>query len=41
MRSIPQALMWEMFSHGRWHILGFFVLGNLLPLFVYGAAQSS
>ncbi|RLT09337.1 MAG: hypothetical protein DWI22_05980 [Planctomycetota bacterium] len=37
MRSIPQALMWEMFSHGRWHILGFFVLGNLLPLFVYGA----
>lgn len=37
MRSIPQALMWEMFSHGRWHILGFFALGNLLPLIVYGA----
>ena len=37
MRSIPQALMWEMFSRGRWHILGFFVLGNLLPLLVYGA----
>ena len=32
MRSIPQALMWEMFSHGRWWIPGFYVLGNLVPM---------
>ena len=32
MQSIPQALMWEMFSHGRWWIPGFYVLGNLMPM---------
>ncbi|MDA1230137.1 MAG: hypothetical protein O2856_05135 [Planctomycetota bacterium] len=37
MRSIPQALMWEMFSRGRWLILGMFLLGIVLPLFIFGA----
>jgi len=35
MRSIPQALMWEMFSHGRWWIPGFYVLGNLTPMLFF------
>lgn len=35
MRSIPQALMWEMFSRGRWRIPGFYVLGNLVPLLLF------
>ncbi|MEJ7594084.1 MAG: hypothetical protein WKF77_21295 [Planctomycetaceae bacterium] len=35
MRSIPQALMWEMFSHGRWWIPGFYVLGNLVPMLLF------
>lgn len=37
MRSIPQALMWETFSHGRGWIVGFFLLGNLLPMLIFGA----
>ena len=37
MRSIPRALMWETFSHGRWWILGLFMAGNLLPMFIYSA----
>ncbi len=37
MRSIPQALMWETFSHGRWWILGFFLFGNMLPMLIFGA----
>lgn len=37
MRSIPQALLWETLSHGRWSIPGCFLLGNLMPILVYGA----
>ncbi len=35
MRSIPQALMWEMFSHGRGWIPGCYVLGNLVPMLLF------
>jgi hypothetical protein len=37
MRSIPQALLWEILSHGRWSIPGCFLLANLMPVLVYGA----
>lgn len=37
MRSIPQALMWETLSHGRWSLSAFFLLGNAIPLLVYTA----
>ncbi len=37
MRSMPQALLWETFSHGRWSLPSFFLLGILLPLLIYGA----
>ena len=37
MRSMPQALVWEMFSHGRWSLPGFFLLGNAIPLLTYSA----
>ena len=36
MRSIPQTLTWEM-RRNCWWILGFFLLGNLLPMLVLGA----
>jgi len=32
MHSIPRALMWELFSHGRWWIPGYMILGNLFPM---------
>ncbi len=37
MRSMPQALMWETMSHGRWSLPSFFLLAIMLPLLVYGA----
>lgn len=37
MRSIPQVLLWETFSRGRWSVPGLFLLGNAIPLFTYGA----
>ena len=37
MRSIPQALLWETLSRGRWSLPGCFLLGNFLPLLTYGA----
>lgn len=37
MRSIPQALMWDTFTHGRWWILGMFMVGNLTPMLLYSA----
>ncbi len=36
MRSMHQALFWETLSHGRWSLPGLFLLGNALPLLVYG-----
>ena len=36
MRSIPHALLWETFSHGRWWILALFMAGNMLPMLVFG-----
>lgn len=37
MRSMPQALIWETFAHGKWTLLSIFSMANLLPLLVYGA----
>ena len=37
MRSIPKALLWEMLVRGRWSVPGLFLLGNAIPLLVYGA----
>ncbi len=37
MRSIPQALMWETFSHGRWWILALFMAGNIMPMLIFSA----
>lgn len=37
MRSIHQALLWEMLFRGRWSVLGMFLAGNAIPLMVYGA----
>ena len=39
MRSLPQALIWETLSHGRWSIVGCFLLGNLVPLATYSALR--
>ncbi|HUP77395.1 MAG TPA: hypothetical protein VM260_02460, partial [Pirellula sp.] len=33
---IPQALLWETFTRGRWTVPGMYLFGNLLPLLVYG-----
>ncbi|MEI8210627.1 MAG: hypothetical protein WCI02_00620 [Planctomycetota bacterium] len=41
MRSIPQALLWETLSRGRWSLPGLFLLGNGLPLLVYGSLYGS
>lgn len=40
MRSMPQALMWEMMARGRWTLPGFFLMGSLVPLLVYAALYS-
>lgn len=37
MRSMPQALLWETASHGRWAHLSIFFIAIMLPLLVYGA----
>ena len=37
MRSMPQALLWETVSHGRWAIPSFFLVAIMLPLLIYGA----
>jgi hypothetical protein len=37
MRSMPRALLWETTSHGRWTLPGMFLLGNGIPLLVYGS----
>lgn len=39
MRSIPQALLWELWARGRLQIPGFFLLGNVFPLLVFSALQ--
>lgn len=39
MRSIPQALLWELWARGRISIPGFFLLGNVFPLLVFSALQ--
>ena len=36
MKSMPLAILWETFAHGRWYLPGMFLLGNGLPLLVYG-----
>ncbi len=37
MHTIPKALLWEIFARGRWAVIGFFLLGNLMPMLVYTA----
>ena len=37
MHRIPLALLWEMSVKGRWPLPGFFLLGNLMPMFIYTA----
>lgn len=37
MRSIPQALFWEMCRRGRWQAPLYFLLGNALPVLIYSA----
>ncbi len=37
MRSIPQVLMWETFTHGRWWILALFMAGNIMPMLIFSA----
>ena len=37
MRSMPKSLIWETLSRGRWSLPGLFMLGNALPLLVYGS----
>ena len=39
MRSIAQALFWELWDGGRLQIPGFFLLGNVFPLLVFSALQ--
>jgi len=36
MRSIPHALIWELFSHGRWWIPGLYAVGNLITMPLFG-----
>ena len=31
MRSIPLAIVWEMYTRGKWHFLGALLAGNALP----------
>lgn len=37
MRSLPQALFWEMLAHGRWLLPCTFLGAIMLPLLIYGA----
>lgn len=37
MRSIPQALIWEMWGHGRWHLLAGLLAANLMPALLFTA----
>jgi hypothetical protein len=35
--SMMQALIWEMLKRGRWSIPGYYVIGNAMPMLVYGS----
>lgn len=37
MRSIPVAMTWEMLRRGRWNLLAFAIVANLLPAFLLTA----
>ena len=37
MQSMPKALLWETLMQGRWSLPAFFMLGNAMPLLVYGS----
>lgn len=39
MRSIPQALVWEMWRHGRWYLLAGLLAANLTPALLFTALQ--
>lgn len=39
MRSIPQALVWEMWRRGWWYMLGGLLAANLMPALLFTALQ--
>ncbi len=39
MRSIPQAMTWEMFQNGRWHLVAGVLGANLLPAILFTALR--
>src|SRR5437879_5430651 len=39
MRSIPLAIVWEMYTRGKWQFLGALLAGNLLPALLLTALQ--
>ncbi len=39
MRTVPQALIWEMLTRDRWQLLLMFCAGSALPLLVYSALR--
>lgn len=39
MRSIPQALIWELWRHGRWNLLGGLLIANLVPVLLFTALR--
>lgn len=39
MRSIPVAMTWEMLKRGRWNLLAFATVANLLPAFLLAALR--
>lgn len=39
MRSIPGAMTWEMLKRGRWNLLAFATVANLLPAFLLAALR--
>lgn len=41
MRTIPQALTWELFSHGRWQLPLMTLAGALLPVLLYSALEAT
>ena len=40
MRSIPVAMIWELFQRGRWYLAGAFLAGNALPVIILTALGS-
>ncbi|HVX12940.1 MAG TPA: hypothetical protein VHC22_17285, partial [Pirellulales bacterium] len=39
MRSIPQAMFWELWRHGRWHLLAGLLGAYVLSVVLFGALR--